>query len=99
MAMPVEGEGVGEAVGLPVHDDEADEEEAEDGEADYSQAQEEAGVKGAGRKSGKSVHPPCVPELTPCIGKPEGDGQFDDGILPGDYCVAVAAASAEDEPA
>ena len=29
-----EGEGVGEEVGLPVHDEEADEEEAEDGEAE-----------------------------------------------------------------
>ena len=28
-----EGEGVGEQVGLPVHDDQADEEEAEDGDA------------------------------------------------------------------
>ena len=29
-----EGEGVGEELGLPVHDEEADEEEAEDGEAE-----------------------------------------------------------------
>ena len=88
-----EGERVGEPVGLPVHDEEAEEEEAKDHDcerAEYVKVGWVAVVMAQAVLEGK----PCG-----CKQEPQSDREFNDRVAPWDSCPAIAAATAQDEPA
>ena len=85
-------EGVGEGVRLPIHDEQPDEEKSEDGQRD--------GVDGCGGEDiGGDARLEQRKGSARGEGEPEGEGELNCGITPGDALLTVAATGSEEDPA
>ena len=93
-----QGEGVGQRVGLPVHDEEAYQEEAEDGES-YDPGEVVRPVNRRGRAEVDCVHERDEAAKMICSDEePAANRELYQRIAPRDFCSTVTATGAEGDP-